>query len=336
MIGRLGRRRRLLAPLASVIAAVAVAGVTAALVEVALPGHGPSAAPVQAPSGPVVVRLPARPASYLGAYVSGSPASYAPMSSLASATGTRPDIALYYSGWGEPFQLTFAREAARHGAVPLIQIEPTGVSLAAIADGRYFSYLTRFADAVAAYGRKTGRGVIIGFAHEPNGHWYPWGYRHVKPATWIAAWRQVVRTFRAAGADNVTWLWTVNITDRRSGIPSPMRWWPGSGYVTWVGIDGYYLKPSWAFAPLFGPTIKAIRTRTLDPILISETAVTRSASEPAQIADLFGGVRAYGLLGLVWFDSDKHRDWLVSGPATVAAFHAGARTFTPGLAGAQP
>ncbi len=146
------------------IAAVAVAGVTAALVEVALPGHGPSAAPVQAPSGPVVVRLPARPASYLGAYVSGSPASYAPMSSLASATGTRPDIALYYSGWGEPFQLTFAREAAQHGAVPLIQIEPTRVSLAAIADGRYFSYLTRFADAVAAYGRKTGRGVIIGFA----------------------------------------------------------------------------------------------------------------------------------------------------------------------------
>ncbi len=146
----------------------------------------------------------------------------------------------------------------------------------------------------------------------------------------------MVRTFRAAGADNVTWLWTVNITDRRSGIPSPMRWWPGSAYVTWVGIDGYYLKPSWAFAPLFGPTIKAIRTQTLDPILISETAVTRSASEPAQIADLFGGVRAYGLLGLVWFDSDKHRDWLVSGAGTVAAFHAGARTFTPGLAGEQP
>ena len=179
MIGRLRRRSPLLAGVISVIAALAVAGVTAALVEVALPGRGPSAAPVRAPSGPVVVRLPARPASYLGAYVSGSPASYAPMSSLANATGTRPDIALYYSGWGEPFQLTFAREAAQHGAIPLIQIEPTRVSLTAIAGGRYFAYLTRFADAVADYGRKTGRGVIIGFAHEPNGHWYPWGYRHV-------------------------------------------------------------------------------------------------------------------------------------------------------------
>ena len=329
-------RGRLFGAAASVAAALAVAGVTAAVVQVAVPGRGPSAAPVRDPSAPVVVRLPARPASYLGAYTSGSPGSYGPMSALAATTGTRPDIALYYSGWGERFQLGFAREAARHGAVPLIQIEPTGASLAGIAAGRDFTYLDRFAQAVAAYGRKTGRGVIIGFAHEPNGHWYPWGYRHVRPATWIAAWREVVRTFRAAGADNVTWLWTVNITDRKGGIPSPVRWWPGRSYVTWVGIDGYYLKPSWAFAPLFGPTIKAIRTLTLDPILISETAVTRSASQPAQIANLFAGVRAYGLLGLVWFDSDKHRDWVVSAPATVAAFRRGARSFAPGLTGEQP
>ena len=336
MITRPARRSRALTAVTSVVAALAVTGATAALVQVALPGHGPSNAPVRAPSGPVVVRLPARPATYLGAYVSGSPASYQPMSALAATTGTRPDVALYYSGWGEPFQLTFAREAAQHGAVPLIQIEPTGVSLAAIASGRYLPYLDQFARAVASYGRKTGRGVIIGFAHEPNGRWYPWGYKHVQPATWIAAWREVVRTFRAAGADNVTWLWTVNITDRHGHIPSPVRWWPGSGYVTWVGIDGYYLKPSWAFAPLFGPTIRAVRTLTLDPILISETAVTRSASQPAQIANLFAGVRAYGLLGLVWFDSDKHRDWLVSGAPTVAAFRRGARSLAPGLTGEQP
>ena len=55
----------------------------------------------------------------------------------------------------------------------------------------------------------------------------------------------------------MTWLWTVNIindTQRRQD-PSPGPWWPGSSYVNWVGIDGYYLKPSWKFAPLFGPTI---------------------------------------------------------------------------------
>ena len=79
----------------------------------------------------------------------------------------------------------------------------------------------------------------------------------------MAAWRHIVTVFRQQGADNVTWLWTVNIVDQKGGIPSPAAWWPGASYVTWVGIDGYYLKPSWKFAPLFGPTIKAVRHLTL-------------------------------------------------------------------------
>ena len=45
-------------------------------------------------------------------------------------------------------------------------------------------------------------------------------------------------------------------------IPRPGQWWPGNSYVNWVGIDGYYLKPSWSFAPLFGPTIGAVRGLT--------------------------------------------------------------------------
>jgi len=133
--------------------------------------------------------------------------------------------------------------------------------------------------------------------------------------------------FRQLGADDVTWLWTVNIIDRKGGIPSPARWWPGASYVTWVGIDGYYLKPSWQFAPLFGPTIKAVRRLTLDPILISETAATPAAGKPAKIADLFAGIRDYGLLGFVWFDINKNRDWRLASPAAIAAFRRGAQDF---------
>jgi mannan endo-1,4-beta-mannosidase len=170
--------------------------------------------------------------------------------------------------------------------------------------------------------------VIIGFAHEPNGRWYPWGYRHESPASFRAAWRRIVTVFRGQGADNVTWLWTVNIIDKRGGIPSPAPWWPGASYVTWIGIDGYYLKPSWKFAPLFGPTIKAVKSLALlDPILISETAATPAAGKPAKIADLFAGIHAYGLLGFVWFDVDKNRDWQLADPASIAAFRRGAQTF---------
>ena len=73
--------------------------------------------------------------------------------------------------------------------------------------------------------------------------------------------------------------------------------------MNWVGIDGYYLKPSWQFAPLFGPTIGAVRALTNDPILVAETGATAAAGQPAKIDDLFAGIRLYGLLGFVWFDA---------------------------------
>jgi hypothetical protein len=161
-----------------------------------------------------------------------------------------------------------------------------------------------------------------------NGTWYSWGFRHTSPAVFVAASRHIVTVFRALGARNVTWLWTVNIiNDTQHGtIPGPGPWWPGSSYVTWVGIDGYYLKPSWKFAPLFGPTIAAVRKLTPDPILIGETSAAPAAGQPAKIADLFAGIRAYGLLGFVWFNSTDTQDFRISSPAAIAAFRQGAKT----------
>jgi hypothetical protein len=143
----------------------------------------------------------------------------------------------------------------------------------------------------------------------------------------VTAWRHIVTLFRAHGASNVTWLWTVNIINLRGAIPSPGPWWPGSAYVTWVGIDGYYFQRSWSFAPLFGPTIKAVHTLTHDPILISETGAGRIAGQAAKIRDLFAGVRAYGLLGFLWFNSVAIQDWRVNGPEARAAFRRGVRAY---------
>jgi len=275
---------------------------------------------------PVRITLSARPDSYLGAFAKGVPHSYAPMKSLINAVGAPFNIALYYSGWPERFRFAFARQAQDNDAVPFIQIEPVGVNLAAIVAGTYDTYLETFATSVASFGAKTGQGVIIGFGHEMNGHWYSWGYRHTSPRVFVAAWRHIVTIFRQQGADNVTWLWTVNIIDKRGGIPDPAPWWPGSSYVTWVGIDGYYLRSSWTFASLFGPTIKAMRTLTLDPILLAETVATPADGQPSKIADLFTGVHAYGLLGFVWFDGRGTRDWRLSSPASFTALRIGAQT----------
>ncbi len=317
--------------LSAVVTIVGVAAATGAIVHFASP-NPPSSPTGTAPGAPfrnhpVVITLPTHPTSYLGTYADGVPRSYAPIESFAASTGVQPNIALYYSGWAEPFQTAFAKLAADHHAVPLVQIEPGKTSLVKIAAGAYDTYLESYANAVASYGANTKQGVIIGFAHEPNGSWYPWGFGHMAPTTWVAAWRHIVNVFRRQGADNVTWLWTINIIDRRGGIPSPAPWWPGSSYVTWVGIDGYYYKPSWTFASLFGPTIKAVRALTLDPILISETAAAPAAGQPAKIANLFAGTRAYGLLGFAWFDASRKRDWRLSSPAAVVAFAQGAKTY---------
>jgi hypothetical protein len=271
----------------------------------------------------VYAHLPADPGSYLGVYEPGGPGTYGPFVTFGKTMNHPPNLAIYYSGWKEPFQAAFAGAAAANGATPVVQIDPTGVAVAAIAAGDYDSYLISYADAVHAWGKN----VVISFGHEMNGYWYSWSHRHTSPAVFVAAWRHIVSVFRAEGDFNVTWLWTVNIIGTRDGIPSPAAWWPGSSYVTWVGIDGYYLRPNWRFASLFGPTIKAVRALTLDPILISETGAVSTAAQPAQITDLFAGVHAYGLLGLVWFDADKNRDWLISGDAAVAAFRRGAETF---------
>jgi hypothetical protein len=165
-----------------------------------------------------------------------------------------------------------------------------------------------------------------------NGNWSDWGYRHTSPATFVSAWRHIVNLFRVLGAKNVTWLWTVNIINgSRSGkVDANLRqWWPGSSYVTWVGIDGYYLMPNWQFAPLFGPTIGAVHALTSAPILIAETGAVPAAGQPAKIDDLFAGIRSYGLLGFVWFNSTNSagQPFGISGPAAIAAFREGASTY---------
>jgi mannan endo-1,4-beta-mannosidase len=303
---RTGRKPPVLAAVIGVAAVVLVMVIGLDLSRPGTPGDHP---------------LPVAPGSYVGVFVRGVPESYSPLRAFTAATGVEPNIDLYYSGWHQEFNLRFARQAASHGAIPFVEIDPRPASLAGIASGRYDRYLRQYAAAVRSYQRP----VILGFGHEMNAPWYPWGYRHVSPRVFVRAWRHIVTLFRQQGARNVTWLWTVNVIDPRAGVRSPAPWWPGASYVSWIGIDGYYRGPAAEFAPLFGPTIKAVDalTHIPVPILIAEAGVPRGPGQPAKIANLLRGVRAYGLIGLVLFDA---RDWRLQGRA-IAAFRRGASAY---------
>jgi Glycosyl hydrolase family 26 len=303
------------------------AAVAAAVLAVAAcsGGHTQAAARAAPPAARATVKAP-----LVGVFEPGAPLSYAPLERFAAATEVQPQVAAWYSGWGDPFRTGFARQAAAHGAVPLVQVSPgTEVSMASVADGAQDAYLRSYAAQVRAYGGQ----VIIGFAAEMNGNWDPWGAGRTPAAQWIAAWRHVVTLFRAQGAVNVTWLWTVN--EVGAAAPPVGGWWPGAAYVSMVGIDGYCVRPPDTFASVFGRTLAQVRALTRDPVLLSEVASGPGAGteREAQITGLFAGVKADGLAGFVWFDQAQddgpyHQDWrLEDSPAALAAFRAAVKEY---------
>ena len=253
--------------------------------------------------------------AYLGVYEPRSPRSYRGVERFSRLIGYRPNIAVYYSSWWEPFQVRFARAAYSDNATPMVQIEPAGVSLAAIAAGQYDDYLRAYARAVRAFGHT----VIISFGHEMNADWYSWGYENTSPRIFVAAWRHLHNFFTASGARNVTWLWTVNVIGDRRVSSAVKAWWPGSAYVTWIGVDGHYFDPHITFAPLFGATLGRLRRLAHRPILIAEAGIAPYVPA-SRITDLFRGAKAHQLIGVIWFDVRGHNMRVEKSQAAISAF----------------
>jgi hypothetical protein len=284
--------------LAAIVVAVLLAS-TGCLFPLASP-HARKLVPAQvAPSRPLTpVPAPARP--LVGVYEPTAPNGWSQIAEFAGATQVQPKIVAYYSSWNTSFNTSFARTAWAHHAYALVQLQPNDVTLTSIANGASDAYLRSYARDVVAFGHP----VILSFGHEMNGDWYSWGDGHASPAAFVAAWRHIVRLFRAAGAANATWLWTVNSV---AGASSALRqWWPGSAWVNWTGIDGYFYGAADTFSSVLGPTISDIRAISDAPLLIAETAVGTTSDRESQIDGLLAGIRGNHLAGVIWFDVAQH------------------------------
>lgn len=125
---------------------------------------------------------------------------------------------------------------------PLFQgysrLDPVQPRLNNIINGDYDSYINSFADKIKSYDDT----VIIRFAHEFEGDWYPWSitYNGNDPSKYITAFRKVVDLFRARGATKVKWMWCLN------AYYAPVEnynWdvlaYPGDSYVDIVATDIY-------------------------------------------------------------------------------------------------
>lgn len=290
------------------------------------PASSTAPAPASASSAPTSQAV----ASVIGYVGPGVPQSWMSVAAFSAAIGRPVNLAMYYSGWGESFQAQFAQTARSHGAEVMVNLAPAG-SLASIAAGSGDGYLRRLAAQIKAFGHP----VVLAFGHEANGDWYSYGYKRQPAASYIAAYRRVHQVMTAAGVGNITWLWTVNVPAGGGTLP-PSADWPGAAYVSEIGIDGYDWSGTKTFAQEFGPTITAVRKLGTEPVLIAETSVVRGPDAASQVTGLLDGIRADGLVGLVWFDTDKAgfkgtndtHDWeLQHDPAALAAFRAAVKGF---------
>jgi hypothetical protein len=253
---------------------------------------------------------------------------------VAEAAGRHPTILEYFLDWEQEFSAATVLECYAEGAVPLLTWEPSGSSdsanqphyaLRRITGGHFDGYVRRFAEGV----RDQKWPVILRFAHEMNGNWYPWSEQNSgnHPGDYADAWRHVHRIFADVGADNVIWLWCPNVI-RGTGDVELGPLYPGDDYVDWAGVDAYGFGEKTA-SEVLDPTVSVIEKMTQKPILIAETASQPGSEQPGWTADLFSWLGYHQrTIGFVWFNHSvaqggKHDYRFTVDPKTQAAFRAG-------------
>ena len=252
------------------------------------------------------------------------------VSAYGRQVGRQPAMVLSYKNWSvEPFYTPELERVWDGGAVPLVTWEPEteagkGIPLREIVEKRYDRYIRQSAEAAAAWGKP----IMVRFAQEMNGGWYPWGNQvdGNTPRLYREAWHRIFWIFRNHGAGNVRWVWSPN-EDAGGGHPLAV-FYPGDEFVDWVGIDGFCWGGDigWpSFTAIFGNTYNRIVNLTSRPIMIAETAAGEEGGNKAEwVASALGReAPAFpNLRALVWFnDEDPRADFRVdSSPSALAAF----------------
>jgi len=157
---------------------------------------------------------------------------------------------------------------------------------------------------LTAWGRQArdfGTPLLVEWGTECNGRWFSWNGRwnggkrttgfgdKTKPdgpERFAAAYRHIVETIRAAGANNITWVWHVNGTDDPQDAWNGLeQYYPGDDVVDWVAVSVYGpLTPmetgAQSFREQMDPCYARLDSLTVNkPIIIAEFGCT--AGNPA-------------------------------------------------------
>jgi hypothetical protein len=227
-----------------------------------------------------------QPSVAFGVYVPDSLEEPQKLDQVARQIGRQPVIVSIYKQWDtDPFLPSELAQAWNRGAVPMVTWEPFSYSgkdfpLGQIQRGRFDQYVRESANSA----RRWGKPVLLRFAHEMNGDWYPWG-RGVEGNNsyrYRAVWQRLVEIFRKRGATNVQWVWTPNVN---TGGENPFRdLYPGDKWVDWVGFDGFNwaLRGEWnSFTEIVDNSYEEMAELTSKPMIVSEVGSSETGGDKA-------------------------------------------------------
>jgi hypothetical protein len=268
-----------------------------------------------------------------GVTTPGGPLADAELDAVRAAVGENPSLVLFYADFTTPPPVADLDAVAARGATPVVTWEPWDAdapdngayALGRIAAGEHDGYLVAWAEALRAWGRP----VLLRFAHEQNGDWYPWavGVGGTTAEDHITAFRHVHDVFAARGAGNVQFVWNPNVS--YPGASSLSVTWPGDRYVDRVALDGYNWGSSAPDSEWQDP--EAVFAESLDelrelapgiPVIVAEVGCADEGGDKAAwVADLVAWLDDQAdVAAFVWFEHDKEADWrIASSPASAAA-----------------
>jgi hypothetical protein len=253
----------------------------------------------------------------------------ATVSALSSKVGCRPTLVQRFISVASGVSLTTLQGVQ---GVPVISMEPwhsgqgpkqPDFTLKATINGNWDAQYKAIAQSIMAYHNV----VLVRFAHEMNGDWYPWAITNGNTAADFAnAWKHVVDLFRAAGATNVLWVWSPNIL-RGANSSQISQFWPGDSYVDIVGLTGYGVHEA---SPdiTYSATLKLVQALTAKPVMLSEVGVQADSSKHAWLTAFGGWLKAHpNVYGFVWFQNSSGDDWRFDDTAAnLASFKSSLRT----------
>jgi len=258
----------------------------------------------------------------------------------AASAGHDPSIVLHYLSFTDELQREQLQNVAGLGAMSLLTWEPWDhrvgtvnqptFALRRIIAGDFDAYILRTARTLRDFQRP----VLVNFAHEMNGDWYPWAERvnGNRLGEYVAAYRHIHNLVASTGANNVTWVWNPNV--EYPGSQSLTGLYPGHNYVDVIGVNGYNFgtSQSWSSwqnpSQLFGSTLSKVRGLAPGkPLMIGETSSSETGGNKATwISDLFSWLNTQSdVQAVVWFNLNKETDWRINSSA------ASARAFPPSL-----